>query len=620
MMVNATMRTLIGQLHAWRRREWLFRVAWGSARWLAVAFCALFLACLVDWLIDRRMETPIFVRILLTFTQVIVAAAAAYFFLFKLRTPSIIALATRAEHAVPEFGHRLVTALQLNREGAKTQGMSPALIRDVTREAEEMSARKRLSSLANPNRLYFAFAVVIPILLFAAVAAIAAPQLVAALLKRQCLLSAEIPKRFKVTNDTKPVWPSGDEAEIRIAVNGPVSANTTGYVDVRPEGQPSQRLDLTLVEQGESSGVFTAKLPPSTAPFTFRAWVGDGRMREPGRVEFVARPIVKEIEAWVLLPIYVDPSGKNRFERPQSQGEVLAPADSSVRVIAEMTKPVARAVLVLFHRDEVGVEKEHGRTAMALSESKQTAACRFDLPPRPTGYRIEVTDEHGFDNVNPPRRGITIAPDEPPQVNLLSEVLKDPTEEGPLDDFEVNGMPLAIGGQVQIGYAARSSLGLARAQIVYRVNDGPLLTLPLRQIVLDPAKPVGKFLPELGVFEKSGAFGQVEFYPIPAVDPDAEPPGLEAGGRYNFQTAAITKINDAGNSTKLEVGDRVEFYVEVYDRNPAKNREPGRSESRLKTVTTQAQLQAWLEQRDQSRERLRQIEERQRGVFARPKK
>ena len=56
----------------------------------------------------------------------------------------------------------------------------------------------------------------------------------------------------------------------------------------------------------------------------------------------------------------------------------------------------------------------------------------------------------------------------------------------------------------------------------------------------------------------------------------------------------------------------------MFDRNLAPNRPPGRSESRIKTVVTQAQLQAWLEQRDQSRERLRKLEESQRGVFTRP--
>ncbi|MGL4423864.1 MAG: hypothetical protein ACRCZF_24630, partial [Gemmataceae bacterium] len=169
------------------------------------------------------------------------------------------------------------------------------------------------------------------------------------------------------------------------------------------------------------------------------------------------------------------------------------------------------------------------------------------------------------------------------------------------------------GGQVQIGYSARSPLGLARAIIQYRVNDGDWTALPLARTVADESK-LGRFIPELGVFESSGPFGQVEFYPVPAADPESEPNGLEAGGRYNFQTAALTK-KLKGTVAKLEVGDRVEFYVEVFDRKPTPGRSGGKSESRFKVVVTQSQLEEWTRQKDQSRERLKQLEERQRGIF-----
>ena len=77
----------------------------------------------------------------------------------------------------------------------------------------------------------------------------------------------------------------------------------------------------------------------------------------------------------------------------------------------------------------------------------------------------------------------------------------------------------------------------------------------------------------------------------------------------------MKKLTKDGNESKLEVGDRVEFYVAVYDRNPDPNRLPGKSESRIKAVVTIGQLEDWNRQRDQSRERLKQLEEKQRGVF-----
>jgi hypothetical protein len=227
---------------------------------------------------------------------------------------------------------------------------------------------------------------------------------------------------------------------------------------------------------------------------------------------------------------------------------------------------------------------------------------------------VEVTDHNGFANAYPPRRGIAIAADEPPRVQLLAEVLKDPTDPGPLDDYDVTGMPLVIGGQVQIGYAARSPLGIRKTQIQYRVNEGEWTILPLKDTIADKIK-LGKFVPELGVFEGSGAFGVVECFQIPSNDAESTPDGLEAGGRTNFQTATLTKQGPDGKTRKLEIGDRVEFFVEVFDRNPAENRVGGRSESRIKTVVTPSQLDEWNRQRVQTAEKLRFLEERQRGLF-----
>ena len=214
-------------------------------------------------------------------------------------------------------------------------------------------------------------------------------------------------------------------------------------------------------------------------------------------------------------------------------------------------------------------------------------------------------------------------------------------------DFLVDGMPLRLGGQVQVGYYAKSPLGLARAYLAYRVNDGPWAALPLAATTSDEAK-VGKFLPELGVFRESGAFGQVEFYPIPAADPAQDPGGLTAGGRYNFKTSALKKsmkTYDAVKEVDLEVGDAVEIRVVVYDRHPgaaqpptAPPRQSGSStddatamaidarrpggwspESRIKQVVSEAKFEAWRQEHYRTRVKLSELEQKQRAVFQEPK-
>ena len=608
------MNIITTKLRSWQGVEWLYSLIWGIGRWVAIAGVALALACSVDWLIDRTQDTPFAVRVLLTAAQILLALLTLYLLVFRFKVPSIDALAARAEGHFRQFDHRLVTALQLNRQGEKLQGMSPQLLAAVTQEAEQLAGKHSFTALADKRRLLWTAGLIVPLVLIVGLFAIINSPLLLALLQRQALMDVEIPRSTQLVNKTPELWPSGDEVEIQVEAAGNVG-EAPGALTVLPEGQPSERFPLTFKSRtAEGVSLFTAKLPPSSVPFRFRARLADARLRKPGQVRFAPRPVVKEINAWVLLPKYVDPTGMHTYERFQPQGEVVALQDSSVRVEITTSKAVEKANLLLFTRDETGKEQKPKSLPMQLDNERTAAGIVFDLPTKPTAYQIEVIDENGFANSNQPRRGITLAPDDPPRVNLLNEVLKDPRDEGPVEDYEVNGMPIVLGGQVMIGYSARSPLGLSRAVLQYRVNEGPWTPLTLKTTTADLAK-LGPFLPELGVFRESGLTGQVEFYPIPSNDPTSEPSGLEAGGRINFQTAALQKVDEKGKATKLEVGDRVEFYVEVYDRNPAANRLPGRSESRLKGVVTQAQLQAWRDQLDQSQERLKKLEESQRGVF-----
>jgi hypothetical protein len=644
------MDALVAALEARRRRDRLYRLAWGLARTASVCVTLLAVCCALDWWIDRSRETPLTLRIVMTVAQAVTAAYCVVRLVLKLNVPSLDDLAARAEQLVPAFGHRLVTALQLNRAGARTDGMSAELIGDLTRDAERDARRPDFPALADRRRLTNAVRVIVPVLVFAVGMTALMPRLVATLVGRQLLLPIAIARPVKLTNATAELWPAGDAVTVTVEASG-VPADgadaTEGELRVTPEDQPAETFALKFAGFSDA-GVprYAAALPPSSSTLTFRAWLAGGRLREPGVIRFAARPVVQEVEATVILPKYVDPSGKREYARPQPQGEVVALADSSVEVGASFSKPVAGATVVVFRRD-AGREVEAGRYEMTLAESREAGSARFAVAAGMSGYRVECVDEHGFRNANPPHRGVSVAADNPPEVSLLPEVLKDPKEEGPIDDFLVDGMPLRLGGQVQVGYAAKSPIGLDRAFLAYRVNDGPWNALPLARTTADESK-VGKFLPDLGVFENSGVFGQVEFYPVPAADPGRDPDGLTGGGRYNFKTAGLTKsvkTYDGEKQVPLEVGDTVEIRVVAYDRHPGPTRPPtvppttdyssaadaapapppdprragGWSpESRVKQVVSEARFEAWRQEHYRTRARLAELEESQRAVFREP--
>jgi hypothetical protein len=623
------MNQLMRQLRSWQRREWLYSACVAVA--IVVVFVALGIAnaCLIDYYQDLERDTPFWLRVSLVVCQILAYILIVVSVAYHLRAPSIISLASRAEYAHPDLDHRLVTSLQLNRPDARTDGMSPELIQNVTMEAGQLSQNKRLASLASPNRLWIATVMILPVVLGIVLAFLFFRPLVTALLQRQLLQSVDIPREVTIENATAPLHPTGDGVEIRLRVSGRINPKTVGNLFVTPDGGPTEQHELAY--SGPLDGddkLFVAQLPPASVPFEFTARLGDGRLKHPGRIEFASRPTVTDVSAWVIQPAYVDPDGKRRYETLTNQGDLQAHADCSARIVATSSKPLKTATIVLMG------EMAEQKRSMTVSDDGLTASITLDMPGRSHSYRIEVADENEFANLIAPRRGIRLIPDRAPQVELNDEVLMPGWETGPIEDFEVRGMPLVIGGQIQIGYSARSPLGLSKAFVIYRVNDGAWTALPLTRLEADESK-VGKFRSDLGVFSSYDVDRNVEFYPRPASDPETEPSGLSAGGRYNFQTAALGKPGVDGAMAKLELGDRVEYRIGVYDRKPDRlipvtdpetatqpvekrgtpNRPAGYSDAKIKTVVTQAAFDQWRDQQSRSRDRLRELEKVQRGVF-----
>src|SRR5437764_365847 len=127
----------LAKLRSLRGRERLFHVAWGVARWLTVAIAVIALCTFIDWRVDKYRETPTWLRTGLTIIEALVLLVTGFFWLVRPWTkgPSIIRLARRVEEGVPEFGHRLVTSIQLSRKET-TGGMSAELIEKVAHESE----------------------------------------------------------------------------------------------------------------------------------------------------------------------------------------------------------------------------------------------------------------------------------------------------------------------------------------------------------------------------------------------------------------------------------------------------------------------------------------------------
>jgi hypothetical protein len=666
-MVPKTIRRRLAGL---RRRELLLRLTWGLARAVALLLVLLGLACLTDWVIDRFQETPPQVRAALLGVQVLAAAAAVLFFLVLplAHRPGNTELALLVESKAPELGDRLISAVQLNRPGAQTQGMSPELIGRVTAEAEARAARLRFTQVSDHRRLGWSAAVATPVLLAAGLALLLWPDVVEALLRRQLLADVDIPRSVYLTNVDPELWyrPTNEEVVLRFRARGPAADQAReGVVLVRPRGQEAEAYPLTRESADEGGGVvFAARIPPSAVDFSYRAWLEDGRTPRAHEVRYAPRPVVNNLEAWVQLPAYVGlrPKSHAPYEQQADRAEVVALAGSAARVRVEVSQPLREAVVDLLGVDGaprarrvapnlgrmlgdygtaagtfrlVGLEllaetASPPGVALTVDEKGAAASGSFYLWPDEHTYRVVVKNEHGFENVPAPRRGIRLVAEDPPQVTLLGEEFRPGGRlaglRGPRSDFEMEGLPVPEGGRVRIAYACSGPYGVGHARLRFRLikkgeesgseseapKEGDWHTLPLIPVKGSPE--AGPFDAQRGVFRNSGDDDQVWFFPGMQPDPEHSPARTPGGGRFDFSTRGIP--DGEGGFLTPRRGDQVEYYVEVFaDPDPGARRPSARSEARRKLVVTGQELVRWLNDVRQEEQRLRQLENKQRGVF-----
>jgi hypothetical protein len=656
-------RSLQRQLNRLRRRERLLRLTWAAARCLSVFAMVLAAACLIDFLVDLYRDTPHWLRLGMLGVQIALWLAGGVFVLRLLaRRLSDTEVALWIEEKMPQLGHRLISAVQLNRPGAATAGMSPEMIAAVTRQAEEQAAVADFARAADTRRLKWTAQLLAPLVITVLLLLILWPDTVQALLARQFLDDRPIPRSLVIESiRAYQVWPAGEEGVLRFRVCGAFAEHLRGEVRLDLPDGANERHELIFESRDESGATFLARVPPLARDFTYRAWLKDGRTHEVAEVHFEPRPIVQRQQAWVQLPAYIGikPSGQP-YEEPQKGADlVYRLAGSMARIAIETQKPIVKATVEMLGPPhafaelvKTGARSETVRRSvdLAVGEGGCTAEGVFSFQPgiRPellstlavsfgaggpvglpwagmapvmrgepmqteTAYRIVVRDEFGLENNDKPRRGIRTAPVDPPEVALLPETLSPPNGQTATEDDDIEGIPILLGQRVPIAYECRAVYGLSHARLRYRViprtasredesdtDDSDFQTLPLGM----RREPSGRVSPR-GAWEREN-----EFFARPSDDPDTLG-GTEGGGRYDFDSAGIP--DGKGGRLRLQEGDRIQFYVEVFGLADPDG-VPGRSAIREKEVVNQKDFWAWIEKKEDHKERLRRLEEQQRGV------
>jgi hypothetical protein len=600
--VPPTIRRLLDRL---RTRERLLAASWAAARFLALFAALLVLACLIDWWIDRRRDTPEGLRFALLWGQVALwVMLPVHWAIGHLKRITDDEAALAIEEKVPSLGHRLISAVQLTRPGAQVAGMSLDLIAAVTKQAEEQAATVDLTKVCDGRRFQWAgmllgsIGVVLVSLFF-----LASPRTSQALLSRLMGGNDEIPRSVRLAATQEAiVFPTMEECRLLINVAGSLPEDTVGELRVIPETGPAFSVEL----RHDDADAWAAKVPPMDEPFTYRAWLADGRLREPGEVSYSPRPVVRSPQATVLLPTVVvgQRATGQPYEEPQRGGDIdYRLAGSSARVAVTTQVPVVSGVVRVQGARERQVQ-------LSVSPDGTEAAAKFDIYPEDRGYNVLVRDRHGFENHDLPSRSIRRLPLEPPEIALVAETFYKAGDSGPPEDREVEGIPVLLGERFALAYEAKARYGLSHVQLRYRV-------IPKSTRADEDSGNIDRdvFVPlPLGPSRKSKTPAspklREEFSTKPPASPDALP-DTEGGGRYDFLTTGIP--DGKGGLLDLKEGDRIQYYVEAYGKADPDGT-PGRSAIREKEVVDVKSYLAWLQKKEDLKERTRLLEEQQRAA------
>ena len=614
----AELRNLLGplrsRLEALARKERAHRVTLGMGKWILVMGLMVLLSCLVDELLDRSGGTAGWVRIVLNLTQIGLGILLGWRWIYRPAStrPGLSQLAASVESISGKLDHELVTALDYF-DGSGVEAHGP-LVAEVARRGVELS-REASWDLAIPRGrttrgILLAIAGLAPFLILIALY----PAWMVALLGRQLGLDLDIPRGIVLELAGPVILPEGEEAKVGVRVRFDSAAakpeNPLGSLVYR--GADGSRRELLLSESPVEETWF-AEVPGDLGAGRLQAFLGSAKSVNVDLVR-VARPVLSIHSAKVDLPGWVGrrPDG-SAWPGSAEAGDLGGWAGSKATIAIASSAPL---VSMVFRR--ISGEGESQKTEIipvVLDPGSQQATVQIDLGPEDRLWQAEAVSVDGLGTRNPLRRRVEIWAETPPRVELLSELMIPGTPSGifagknkntalrqALEEHEVDGVPVPVGGRFRVGWNAASRSGIASARMVYRVNGQDWKSFPLPLVTAKEKD--GAFLPELGVFEQTPEDGEVTFFPMPATDPNSSPGGTEAGGRFDFRVSPIQG---------LRPGDRLEYAIEVVDRHPSAL--VGRSPARVKDVVGLEDFLAWWTRREKEQEKLRDLRIRQGAVF-----
>jgi hypothetical protein len=236
---------------------------------------------------------------------------------------------------------------------------------------------------------------------------------------------------------------------------------------------------------------------------------------------------------------------------------------------------VSLGVLAPFLANQVTIPLR--KFEQSFEAGTQQVEWQFDLKPTETSYSVVVFDKYGFASKSETVRALKIEPEPPPTIDLYPEWNMVGTTD--FADLPLPILPSGKPGKQPISYKAFGPYGVGKVRLMVEVirpeksSDEPQRRKWERKGDLE-LKEYSGFPPWLidldtGTFreptKKKGDREQVFFCIVPL--PSGQWPRMHAAGSFDYHLAGFVDVT-TGNPVQFQVGDRVTFYLEVYNRNP----------------------------------------------------
>ncbi|MGB1717135.1 MAG: DUF4175 family protein [Candidatus Latescibacterota bacterium] len=361
--------------------------------------------------------------------------------------------ALHVEQCCPHLAQRLISALELC-NGTRARGFySPDLLAATVQSAADEVSRINLSPLVDGMRLRSSALFAGGALVAVVSSGVLAGDLLASALHRCAhpLTAFERPAQTQIDLAIDQVEVvRGEDVHIVVRFSGDLPASAR--VLRRESAQAEWRGEEVVVAGVDS---LRYALPAVQRSFQVQVAAGDGLSRMVD-VRVIDPPAVKRLRLRYRYPPYSQLP--ERVEEDGGDIQALVGTHITFEIVAN--KVLAEAALVV--EDSVHlparIEGDKARVDFTLERSGS--------------YRVHLRDTKGVLNRDPIAYSLRAVDDQPPRVAIT-----DPGRDTDLPDNK----------QVQIGVEASDDFGVARAELVYGINEGTERRIPLG---VDPARQV----------------------------------------------------------------------------------------------------------------------------------